>query len=508
MTGEPGTDGKDQYAAIDLGSNSFHMVVARHGTGEFQILDRLREPVRLAAGLGPDGRIDGDARARALACLRRFGQRLRELPRENVRAVGTNTLRRAKSSRDFLTEAGNSLGHEIEVVSGVEEARLIYLGVTRSLGDDGLRRLVMDIGGGSTELIVGEDHVAHLMESLNAGCVGLTSRHFADGRIDAERFRRAELEARLELEPVEAAFRKRGWQRVVGASGTIRSVASVLRENAWSDFGVDLPGLERLRSALIDAGHVDRVSIRGLSRSRAQVLPGGVGILLAAFRGLGLERMEAADGALREGVLHDLVGRFRKGDVREATVMALARRYHVDRDQSRRVADTADALLAGVDAGWRPRGVHNRRLLAWAAQLHEIGLDIAHSQYHKHGAYITAHGDMAGFSRDEQLLISHLVRSQRRKFRPALFGDLPEAWSVDAERLAIILRLAVLWHRSRSEAVGAEPQLEANARRLRLMAPAGWLVEHPLLVADIEQEKAYLSRAGYRLDTAEAIAQP
>lgn len=495
----PGTP-PQHVAAIDLGSNSFHMVVARVESGQLKVVDRLRESVRLAGGLAEDKTLTEEARTRALECLERFGQRLHSFPARSVRAVGTNTLRMARASRGFLNAAGDALGHEIEIVSGYEEARLIYLGVAHSLADDGQRRLVMDIGGGSTELIVGEGFDPHTLESLHMGCVSLTQRHFADGEITKKRLARAEIEARVELEPVEHRFRSLGWQRVVGASGTIRAIEQVLRENAWSEFAITAAGLGHLRKALLDAGRLDKLDLPGLGARRAQVLPGGFAILAAAFEALGIERMEAADGALREGVIYDLIGRRREEDVRARSVAALAARYHVDDAQARRVGETAAELLAGIRQGWGLGEDTDERMLRWAAMLHETGLDISHSQYHKHGGYVVTHTDLAGFSREEQRVLALLVRAHRRKFPAALFGELPDGWVVRARRLAVLLRLSVVLHRGRTDTQMPPLRLTAEAAALRLRLPETWLDTHPLVRADLEQEQEYLAAAGYRLE--------
>lgn len=484
-------------AAVDLGSNSFHMVVARVDSGELKVVDRLKESVRLAGGLADDKTLTEEARARALQCLERFGQRLRSFPARRVRAVGTNTLRMARGSRDFLKAAGAALGHDIEVVSGFEEARLIYLGVAHSLADDGRRRLVVDIGGGSTELIVGKGFEPHTMESLHMGCVSLTRKHFGGGEITRKRLTCAEMDARVELEPVEHRFRALGWDRAVGASGTVRAIEQVLRENAWSEFGITAAGLAQLRQAMLEAGRLDKLDLPGLSAGRAQVLPGGFAVLAAAFEALGIERMEAADGALREGVIYDLIGRRGQEDVRARSVAALAARYHVDQAQARRVGDTAAGLHAGLQ--WQ-LDADSERMLRWAATLHEVGLDISHSQYHKHGGYVVTHTDLAGFSREEQRLLALLVRAHRRKFPVALFSELPDGWAEQARWLAVLLRLSVVLHRGRTDTSMPRLHLSAEGESLRLRFPEAWLDAHPLVRADLEQERDYLAAAGYRLD--------
>ncbi|MCS4503720.1 Exopolyphosphatase [wastewater metagenome] len=489
-----------EVAAVDLGSNSFHLVVARVHDGHLTVLDRLREPVRLAAGLTAEKGLDTAARERALACLARFGQRLQPLPPEAVRIVGTNTLRSARAATAFVEEAEALLGHEIEVISGFEEARLIYLGVAHSLAEGGERRLVVDIGGGSTELVLGERLVPGYMESLHMGCVSFTQRFFPDGRITRRAMEEARMAALMELEPVQGHFLARGWDRAVGASGTIRAIAGALREQGWTDGTVTFAGLQRLTKALCKAGSLDDIDFKGVSQRRAQVLPGGVAVLGAVFEALGIEGMEAADGALREGVLYDLVGRIRHQDVREATVEALAARYHVDVAHARRVERTATALLCDVAAEWALEDAAAARMLAWAAWLHEVGLDISHSQYHKHGAYILHYSDMPGFSREEQVKLAALVRVHRRKFAASAFRDLHGERARRARGLAVLLRLAVLLHRGRGAAALPAVRLAAEgADRLRLTFPEGWLDDYPLAAADLAAEQDYLASAGVEL---------
>lgn len=296
-------------AAVDLGSNSFHMVVARVTDGQPSRLDRHREMVRLGAGLDEDHRLTGAAQKRALDCLERFGQRLREMHADDVRAVGTNTLRLARNSHSFLRDAEEALGHPIEVISGIEEARLIYLGVARSLASESGNRLVIDIGGGSTELIVGQRSQPRALESLYMGCVSMTLRRFPEGRITESAWARAMLAARLELEPVEEGFRRIGWDQAVGSSGTIRAVRRVVCAAGWSDTAITLESVDKLRKALVRVGHVDDIDLEGVSQDRRPVFVGGAAIVAALMQSLEIERLEVADGALREGVLYDLLGR-------------------------------------------------------------------------------------------------------------------------------------------------------------------------------------------------------
>jgi exopolyphosphatase/guanosine-5'-triphosphate,3'-diphosphate pyrophosphatase len=473
--------------------------VARTEGGELAVVDRLRDMVRLAGGLGKRKRLNRKSQERALESLRRFGQRLHHMPAGSVRAVGTNTLRQAHNADEFMAKAEKALGHSIEVISGIEEARLIYLGVAQSLPDPATRRLVLDIGGGSTELILGRRYQPLRMQSLYMGCVSMSHRFFPGGVIDAESWQQAELTARQELAPVEGAYRELGWEQAVGSSGTVRAVHSVVRSAGWCENGITLSSLKRLRNALLEAGGIDRVRLEGLSRQRLPVFPGGVAILLGAFKSLGIRSMHPAEGALREGLLYDLIGRIREEDVRDRSVIALADRCHVDWQQASRVECTALICLNQVAESWRLTGRELRYMLTWAARLHEIGLDVAHSHYHKHGEYIIEMSDLFGFSRQEQKLLAVLVRAHRRKFPRLLFRELPVEQARRAERLAIVLRIAAVLHRSRSPEPLPEFSVAVGKRSLKLRFPKDWLKRHPLTRADLEQEAAYLKAAEFKL---------
>ena len=489
----------ETLAAVDLGSNSFRMVIARVVGEELRPLDRLREGVRLAECLDDKHRLTKEGRRRALECLQKFGQRLRDFPEGSVRAVGTNTLRKARNGEKFLAKAEEALGHRIEIVSGQEEARLIFLGASHSVPNAEQQRLVVDIGGGSTECIIGHGFESDYAESLYMGCVSYTMAHFSGGRLSNERMQRAEVAARLEMRPVKAQFRRLGWQRAIGASGTVHAVAQILRLNGWSDQGITLDGLKRLRKAILEAEHVDRLELKGLRSERAKVLPGGVAILRAVFDSLGIESMTASSGAMREGVLYDLLGRFRHQDARHRTIQRFIEQYHVDTAQAARVKESAVNLLEQVADSWGLDPEWGAACLSWSADLCEIGLSIAHGAYHKHSAYLLDHSDMPGFSVQDQRTLARVVRGSRRKFPRAIFSELPKSRAKPALRLCILLRLAVVLNRSRSRRQMPAVQLRARRRRLKLSLPEDWLRNHPLTRADLEQEVLFLEAAGYAL---------
>ena len=496
----PATDsGFDTIAAVDLGSNSFHLMVGRVVGEQVQVIDRLREPVRLGGGLDADGNLTPAICAEALACLSRFGERLRRLPPGAVRAVGTNALRRADNGERFLVDARRALGHPIEIVSGVEEARLIYIGVAHSVPADDRQQLVIDIGGGSTELIIGRRYQPLRLESLYLGCVSHSQRYFGDGRITPSRLRDAELAALQELEPVAADYRALGWQRAIGASGSMVSVAEALRSAGLADGGITANGLRQLRKRVLELGRVDRLDRLQVRADRVPVFMGGLAIVLALFEGLGIKRLEISDGALRQGLLYDQLGRIHNADIRDRTVAQMMRRYHVDTSHARRVMRTAQRGLDLIGADWGLTDPHWRQLLGRAALLHEIGLDVAHAQYHKHGAYILQHADLAGFSRQEQHQLALLVRVHRRKFALGEFAALDEEARRPLMHLALLLRLAVVMHRSRAALHLRRFSLRADGAALHLGFPPGWLDRHPLTEADLRQEAQLLAAAGFEL---------
>ena len=491
----------DIVAAIDLGSNSFHMIVARIANGQVQVLDRLREMVQLAAGLDSRNRLSGESQQRALDCLARFGQRLRQIPPEQLRIVGTNTLRQARNSAVFLARAEAVLGHSVEIISGYEEARLIYLGVAHNVASIAGRRLVVDIGGGSTELIIGEQFEPQHLNSLKMGCVSISRANFEEGRITEARLHKAELMVRLKLEPVEEEYRECGWQVVTGASGTIKAIQDVIAREGWSREGITLDALRRLRGALLEAGTIATIAARWqLDPARARVFPGGFMVLHGLCEVLNVTRMEVSDGALREGVIYDLLGRIRHEDVRDRTIATVTGRYGLDQAQAERVTATAHDLLTQAQTAWGLEREELAQWLDWAARLHEIGLLLTHDQHHKHGAYILEHADFPGFSRSDQAVLAALVRRQRRSFPVDAFAHLPKDQAAQVERLCVLLRLAVVLHRGRSRQPLPPLTLKVNMLRLTLSFPAGWLAEHPLTHADLEAEAQYLKKAGFRLE--------
>ncbi len=486
-------------AAVDLGSNSFHMLVAEIRNSSFRVIDKLREPVRLAAGLDASGRIHPEAEERALQCLARFGQRLQNLDDAQVRAVGTNTLRQAANAGDFADAAETALGHPIEIISGAEEARLIYAGVVHGLSPSRPRRLVADIGGGSTEIICGHLTEPRIMESLSLGCVTMTEHFFPRGRITEKRWRSALLHAELQVEPYAEAFQQQAWQQALGASGTIRAIQKVIAAEGWSEYSITRGALRRLAGALCDVKNIERLKLKGLSERRRPVFPGGVAILSALFEVLDIERMQVSDAALREGLLLDFLERGSRRDIRTRSVRALAMRFGVDLAQAVRVSETARRILEGLphDATTRADGMG--QYVEWAALLHEVGLTISHAGHHKHGAYVVENADLMGFSNAEQALLAALIRAQRGRFPVQDLLSMPPRLARRAVDLAVALRLSVLLNRGRRPDPLPELSLERRGKTFSLHLPAQWLESHPLTVADLEGEREALAEGGLKL---------
>ena len=490
-------------AAVDLGSNSFHMVVARWVAGRLHIVDRLRDHVALAAGLDEESRLSAGAQTRALGCLERFGQRLAEMPADAVRAVGTNTIRSMRGGDAFLAGAQQALGRPIDVISGREEARLIYLGVAHDVrhGVGALhgRRLVVDIGGGSTECVLGDSLDVTECDSLFMGCVSYTKRFFGDGKVSRGRMDRARIAARRELEPIHRHYKTIGWDHAIGASGTIRAVERILVASGWTQRHITAKGLRRLRKQLTTLGRIESFDLPELSAERRDVIAGGVAVLSAVFDSLDIEEMETSDNALREGLLYDLLGRMGHEDVRDETVRRVQERTHVDRDQAARVERVALHLLDLVAETWKLHDPLDRKLLAWAARIHEGGLAIGRSGYHKHGAYVVTHSDLPGFAREDQAVLATLIRTHRRKIHADLFEPVSASRRKRVLRLAVLLRIARRLCRSRGARPPIPESVVASGETIELHFPTAWLDDHPMTRVDLDEEQALLSAAGIRL---------
>jgi exopolyphosphatase/guanosine-5'-triphosphate,3'-diphosphate pyrophosphatase len=475
-------------ACVDMGSNSFRLEIGRVEGGQIFRLDTVRETLRMGAGIDERGRLTAHAQREALACLARFGERLRGFDPANVRAVATNTFRVAGNAATFLPRAAAALGFPIDVIAGHEEARLIYLGVSHVLPPGDAPRLVVDIGGGSTEFIVGRGMHPERLESLKLGCVTMSVRFFGDGTLSKRAFDDAQTHAQAEVEAIAREFSRRHWREAYASSGTALALADILEQNGLSAAGITPDGLAKLRR-MIDAGHVGRLKLAGLKADRVPVLAGGFAVMAAAIDELDVPRINPVGGALRLGVLYDLLGRREHRDSREATVRAFVERYHADRPHGERVAALARDLYR--KAAPRP-DLDVERHVAWAAKLHEVGYTVSHIGFHRHGAYILGNADMPGFSRQEQQWMSLLVLGCRGGL-DKVEGALSHA-SLRAQLLA--LRLAVLFHHNRQPIDLPAIRIRAG-RAFRVEVPVRWLRAHPLTDHLLAKERDEWRKAGW-----------
>ena len=479
-------------AAVDLGSNSFRLEIGRVEGAQILRHNYWKETVRLAAGLDDHKRLSRKSIESACECLARMNERLRGMPGEVVRAVGTETLRTAANVDDFLLEAQHALGFPIEVISGREEARLIFEGCMHTLPPSDKRRLVVDIGGASTEIIVGRGFLADNAESFRVGCVSISLRFFRSGAIDRNGFRQAVVAASAEIEEAIDVFARGNWDEAFGSSGTVDAVSDILRAEGWTDGTITLDALQKLRQSLLVAGDAKRIKLAGMKSERQDVIAGGTAVLVAIFETLGVTEMRTAKGALRVGVLYDLLGRRESRDLRDASVDRLQARFAVDRVQAQRVERIASRLFEAL----QPQAAEaDAKLLAWACALHELGFAISHSDYHKHGAYLMAHADVAGFSTSDQERLAELILGQRGNLKKvgAVLGDPVRAAKVLALRLAVILCHA------RRDVELPRHGLERTRNAVELSIDRNWLNGHPLTQHLLEEEATQWDRAGARL---------
>ncbi|NND56112.1 MAG: Ppx/GppA family phosphatase [Xanthomonadales bacterium] len=489
------SDRIDTYAAVDLGSNSFHLLVARREHGELRVIDKIKEMVRLGGGLNEDGQLDPVIQERAFACLARFGQRLRGIPADNLRAVGTQTFRRMKNANAFLMIAETALGCSIDIIAGREEARLIYLGVTQGVSTGEGRRLVIDIGGGSTELIIGEGLKPLEMESLQYGCVSLTRRFFGDGLITAERWRAAERSIMADLQELRVRYMRTGWNRAIGSSGTIKAVEQICRQLGWIEKDINADALHMLRERLLEFDTIDSVRLPGLTERRHPVLIGGLVMLHACFKALEIESLQVSPYALREGVLHDLLGRLDSVDPRGKTIEALMSRYSVDREQVDRVKTAALKACDKIADSMYFRPIH-RQLLSWAADVHEIGLGVSHSRYQLHSGYLVENSDLPGFTRQEQLFLAALVQNHRRAIPTGFLDKLPARLHEPLRMTLFCLRFACILSRSREEEAIPPFRLSSGDNTVTTSFSEQWIEKHPLTMFDLQQESRDLATIG------------
>ena len=494
------SDSESVYAAIDLGSNSFHMIVARETDGVSQIIDKHKEMVRLRSCIDESGNLNDKAFEKGMACLQRFRERLHGIPSANVRAVGTNTLRVANNSRQFLEQARQSLGHRIQIIAGQEEARLIYLGVAHGLPKSTEQRLVMDIGGGSTEFIIGREVKHSHLTSTEMGCVSITEKFFKNGELSPAAFEKAINYCRRILLPHRQNLMRLSWDNAYGASGTIKSVGQILAANGWTQGELTLEGLLHIREAMIEAKTIDALTLEGLKEERRPVITGGLAILIATFQELHIHAMTVSNNALREGLIIDTLGRMYSDDARDISVQRMQNWMKVDIEQANVVSDTAKYLFNQAHNVW---GLHTHdielnRLLNWAAKLHECGMAISYKRYRNHSAYILSQADMSGFNQQEQQILSALALNHRGKIDLSVFEEFDESLTQQLLHLVVLLRLSVRIHRSR-DYLPIHPLFSIDGENIQLQFDENWLDEHPLTKQDLKQEAKQLSSIGLKL---------
>lgn len=510
-----GNNASNLVAAVDLGSNSFRMLVAQvvrtpSGT-QLRPIDTLRESVRLAAGLTDNKLLGNEAYQRGITAIRRFGERIRGFDPSQVRAVATNTLRVAKNAANFIRDAEEALGFPIEIIAGVEEARLIYIGAAHEVPAVQGNRLVVDIGGGSTEFIIGRGYEPKLMESLYIGCVSHSLRFFPKGNVDAYAFKEAELAARREIQVISGAYLKSGWNQVIGSSGTARALSELIADNNLNGLVdgftkgrvsgssgtngssglITLDALKAMKKQLLKHENINQVELTGLKDDRRSVWPGGLAIMIAVFEELGIETMEVTDAALRIGVLYDLLGRSQHDDMRFVTVEQFMQRYAVDREQAKRVGNLAAEFLAQLPKPAEESRIDNIALLQWTANLHEIGLSISHNGYHKHSAYIAGNADMPGFSKNDQARLAALLIGHTGKL-----GKLANNHSFTDWRMLFCLRLAQALCRGRSDDHLPKVKVSEHNGSYLVSLSKEWANQHPLSEFSLLKEAAEWERIG------------
>lgn len=482
-------------ATVDLGSNSFHLAIARVKDNRVKIIDTLKEPVRLRLGLEKDGSISDEAQERALACLARFEQRLRGIPTEDIRVVGTNTLRSSKNSYAFLERIRATLQVPVDIIGGREEARLIYKGVAQHLPRSRKRNFVVDIGGGSTEFIIGLNNEPNVMESRELGCVTFSMKYFPGGAVTRRNFNRALVHVGRELQRYHGTFSPENWERAVGASGTIKAIGNVIASLTNGDNIITLDALDLIRDRLFSAKKMSNDLFSGLREDRVPVFPGGFAILYGIFLELSIPKMLVSQQSLRDGVIYEMVGREHDQDIRIASVKAMAAFYGVDTRQADRVRNLALDLFPQVSHALIHRREMAQKIIAWAADLHEIGLALAHSGYHKHGGYLLLNSDMDGFSKIEQGLLSFLVVNHRKRLKT---DNLPYENVFDWP-LVFVFRIAFLFCRDRSDRPVPAIGIEWDGRDIFLSVSPAWLEDHPLTMHDLEMEQGYWRRENFTL---------
>jgi exopolyphosphatase/guanosine-5'-triphosphate,3'-diphosphate pyrophosphatase len=475
------------YAAVDLGSNSFRLHIGKHDGEAIRVVKSMREPIRLGAGLDASCCLTEAAMQSALACLQSFRATLAGYRLDAVRVVGTAALRVAHNAGAFLPAAEQAIGYPIEIISGEEEGRLIYMGVANALATPGERRLVIDIGGGSTELILGRGLDIERVESFSVGTVKQSLSFFVDGRIDAGSFEAAILSARSQFEDAAPPYHPQNWRNAYGSSGTIRAIAEIIARSGLGEGAMAPAALEELKRRFIAFGHVSRIDMPGLRPDRAGTIVGGLAILIALVAELGIEQLAPVEAGLRMGVMWDLYARSMQRDRREESVRVLAEKFHVEPARASRVAQESAALYAQL----KPSADTYTKLLHWSAQLHEMGMVVSQTGYHKHAAYMIENADLPGFTAREQKAMAKLIVAQKGNLRK--IGDsLAEP---DFAKAVLALRLAILLMHARIEADFSELKLRMK-NKIELDIKRSWVAHHPTVSYWIEKEQEWWDEVG------------
>jgi exopolyphosphatase/guanosine-5'-triphosphate,3'-diphosphate pyrophosphatase len=478
------------YAVIDLGSNSFHMLITRLVADSVQTVDKIKRKVRLASGLNEQNELSNEAMLRGLECLNFFAERLQDIPAENVRVVATATLRIAQNSQDFLAKAEQVLGHKVVLLSGNQEAETIYLGVAHTSSSED-RRLVMDIGGASTELIAGNAFEAIQVNSINMGCVTFNQQFFTDGKLTLAHFEKAKNAAKSLLLPLVSDYTSIGWQSVLSGSGTVQALAEILRANHQPAI-ISLDFLYQLEKQLIACETISDTCIKGLTHDRQPVFASGLAILIAIFESFTLTELQLSSGALREGLLYEMLPNMRQMSIRQRTVNSIAERFHVDKSHAARVSNQAQVIFDSFAQHWLLTKGNTYKLLLTSCALHEVGLLLEFKHHQEHGAYIIKNADLAGFDQVDKQLVAALIRLQKSTIDIEILKEQSATHYKKACYLLVIFRLALIMCQRRTDDVLPEFTSDISDGNITLSLPSIWLKTHPLIIDELRHENIYL----------------
>lgn len=486
---------RELYATIDLGSNSFHMLTAALEHNEIKILESTSEKVMLAEGLSKQEGIHPDAMARGLECIKRYAQRIENIPKENIRIIGTNTLRAAKNATEYKAQLEKILnGIEIEIVSGIEEARLIFLGVNHwwSGLSQFTKNLVIDIGGGSTEFIIGKNFKMKQAESLRMGCVAF-QRFFPDLAITPKYFNRAVRAAKYEIRNIQEDFPDKSWQYAVGSAGTFKAIEKILIAQGITEEGITLKGLKQIKHQILTFDNMRELQLEGLKNHRQRTITPGIAIAIAIFDSLKIKKLHISRGGLREGILYDLLGRLKSEDVRQRSITAICKRYHVSEERSKLQVKICSKLARNIQSEKQQLDQEYLKYLLWAAQCCRIGLSINHSQYQSHSAYLIRNSELSGFSIKERKVIAMVVQNQRRKLNFSLFEQLEFSnhHKQQIQQVIFILRLALIIGKNGKPNRSNHVQIAFGKNTIQLNVDQAWLNRHALIRHALFVEKAY-----------------